>query len=117
MLKLSKVSGAFCGILESFFNVFIAVSFFIITMALRKEVSAKERLVCDIINYKNESLPNKTFYESSFWHKCQKILLLSYYHAKKEKDDETAPTQKRDMYVDHFALIEGFPEGNINKNR
>lgn len=76
-------------------------------------VSAKERLVCDIINYKNESLPNKTFYESSFWHKCQKILLLSYYHAKKEKDDETVPTQKRDMYVDHFAFIEGFPEEDL----
>lgn len=75
-------------------------------------ISAKERLVCDIINYENESLPDKTFYDSSFWHKCENILLLSYLHQKNKKDG-SSNAQKRDMLVDHFALIEGFPEEDL----
>ena len=77
-------------------------------------VSAKERLVCDIINYKNESLPNKTFFESSFWHKCRNILLMSYKHDKKGgKEDTNIDIQKKDLFVDKFALIEGYPEEDL----
>lgn len=80
----------------------------------RNGVSAKERLVCDIINYKNESLPGKTFFESSFWKKCENILLLSYYHAKNHGEGENpAKLQKRNMCIDHYALIEGFPEEDL----
>ncbi len=77
-------------------------------------VSAKERLVCDIINYKNESLPGKTFFDSSFWHKCENILLLSYYHDKNKKDNENSSTpQKKDLFVDNFVLMEGYPEEDL----
>lgn len=41
-------------------------------------IKAKERLVCNIINYMEEY--DKTFYISSFWHKCETILLMSYEH-------------------------------------
>ncbi len=77
-------------------------------------VSAKERLVCDIINYAKESVPDKTFYDSSFWHKCENILLLSYFHDKKKNkcNDPTVPL-KCDMFIDHYALIEGFPEEDL----
>ncbi|WP_349398827.1 MutH/Sau3AI family endonuclease, partial [Clostridium perfringens] len=37
---------------------------------------AKERLVCNIINYEKENINN--FYESSFWKKNENILLMSY---------------------------------------
>lgn len=43
-------------------------------------IRAKERLVCNIINYMEEY--NKTFYTSSFWHKCSTILLMTYEHLK-----------------------------------
>ena len=72
-------------------------------------VSAKERLVCDIINFAKES-QSATFFDSSFWHKCENILLLSYYHA---KNKDAAEVQKKDMFVDHFALLEGFPEEDL----
>ena len=42
------------------------------------EIRAKERLVCNIINYMEEY--DKTFHTSSFWHKCETILLMSYEH-------------------------------------
>lgn len=43
-----------------------------------KGVRAKERLVCNIINYMEEY--SKTFQTSAFWHKCQTMLLMSYEH-------------------------------------
>ena len=42
------------------------------------EITAKERLVCNIINYMEEY--DRTFKTSSFWHKCQRMLLMSYEH-------------------------------------
>ncbi len=39
-------------------------------------IAAKERLVCNIIDYMTEY--RRTFEESSFWHKCETILLMSY---------------------------------------
>ena len=40
------------------------------------DIRAKERLVCNIINYMEEY--DKTFKTSSFWHKCETMLLMSY---------------------------------------
>jgi DNA mismatch repair protein MutH len=44
----------------------------------KDEIKAKERLVCNIIDYMEEY--KKTFPESSFWHKCHKMLLMAYEH-------------------------------------
>lgn len=43
-------------------------------------IRAKERLVCNIINYMEEY--DKIFQTSSFWHKCNTMLLMSYEHLK-----------------------------------
>ena len=43
-----------------------------------KGIRAKERLVCDLINYMTEH--EKTFETSDFWHKCSTLLLMSYEH-------------------------------------
>ena len=45
-------------------------------------VSAKERLVCNMLDYCSEELDD--FYNSSFWKKCQKIL-FSFYDGTKDK--------------------------------
>lgn len=47
---------------------------------LNGKIRAKERLVCNIINYMEEY--DKTFKTSSFWHKCETMLLMSYEHKK-----------------------------------
>lgn len=44
----------------------------------RRGMRAKERLVCNIINYMEENLDS--FYESSFWKKCETLLIMSYEH-------------------------------------
>lgn len=41
-----------------------------------KGMRAKERLVCNIINYETENIDD--FYESSYWKKNKRILLMSY---------------------------------------
>lgn len=41
-------------------------------------IRAKERLVCNIINYMTEC--DKTFKTSDFWHKCETMLIMSYEH-------------------------------------
>lgn len=43
-------------------------------------IRAKERLVCNIINYMEEY--KNTFKTSSFWHKCETMLIMSYEHKK-----------------------------------
>ena len=65
----------------------------------RNGVSAKERLVCDVINYMEEV--GKTFETSAFWHKCKCICLLSY--------EWTSGKTKAEMYVDHATLINQYP--------
>ena len=40
----------------------------------KNTIVAKERLVCNIINYMEEY--KQTFKSSSFWHKCKTILLM-----------------------------------------
>lgn len=62
-------------------------------------VSAKERLVCDIINYMAEA--EKTFETSAFWHKCKCICLLSY--------QWFDGVSKADMFVDHATLLDEYP--------
>lgn len=61
-----------------------------------KTISAKERLVLNIINYMEEY--KKDFYESSFWQKNNKLLLV-FYQWKKELD-------KKDYVVKDIMLHE-----------
>lgn len=51
-----------------------------VTPYLRRsgKLRAKERLVCNIIDYMTEW--DKTLETSAFWHKCQTMLLMSYEH-------------------------------------
>lgn len=61
-------------------------------------IRAKERLVCNIINYMTEY--QKTFKTSSFWHKCKTMLIMSYEHRK--------DVPKADFTVDK-AILFSFP--------
>lgn len=61
-----------------------------------KTISAKERLVLNIINYMEEY--NKTFENSSFWNKNEKILLV-FYEWKKE-------LEKKDYSITDIMLHE-----------
>ena len=65
-------------------------------------VRAKERLVCNIINYMTEYA--KDFYTSSFWHKCETILLMSYEHQMN--------VAKKYFSIDK-ALLFSFPEEDL----
>ena len=68
----------------------------------RDGIRAKERLVCNIINYMEEY--NQTFLTSSFWHKCETILLMSYEHLyDKPKGD----------YTIDAAILFSFPEEDL----
>ena len=63
-----------------------------------KTISAKERLVLNIINYMEEY--DKSFYESSFWQKNNKILLVFYQWKKElEKKDYTV----KDIMLHEFS--------------
>lgn len=68
----------------------------------RSGVRAKERLVCNIINYMTEY--QKTFYTSDFWHKCESILIMSYEH----KYD----VPKGDYTIDKAVLF-SYPEEDL----
>lgn len=63
---------------------------------------AKERLVCNIINYMAEY--DKTFDTSSFWHKCNTMLLMSYEHL--------SDRPKGDFRID-AAILFSFPEEDL----
>ena len=65
----------------------------------RNGISAKERLVCNIINYMTEY--KKTFDRSDFWHKCETILIMSYEHKK--------DVPKADFMIDK-AILFSFPD-------
>lgn len=65
-------------------------------------IRAKERLVCNIINYMEEY--EKTFQTSSFWHKCNTMLLMSYEHLQ--------DTPKGDFTID-AAILFTFPEEDL----
>lgn len=63
---------------------------------------AKERLVCNIINYMEEYY--KTFFESSFWKKNSTLLLMAYEHLKDKP--------KGDFHID-AAILFSFPEEDL----
>ncbi len=65
-------------------------------------IRAKERLVCNIINYMEEY--DKTFNTSAFWHKCNTMLLMSYEHL--------ADKPKGDFRIDE-AILFSFPEEDL----
>ena len=65
-------------------------------------IRAKERLVCNIINYMEEY--DKTFQTSAFWHKCNTMLLMSYEHL--------ADKPKGDYRIDESVLF-SFPEEDL----
>ena len=65
-------------------------------------IRAKERLVCNIINYMEEY--DKTFHTSTFWHKCNTMLLMSYEHLPN--------TPKGDFTIDEAVLF-SFPEEDL----
>lgn len=69
----------------------------------RNGIRAKERLVCNIINYMEEY--NKTFSTSAFWHKCNTMLLMSYEHI--------ADKPKGDFTIDEAVLF-SFPEEDLS---
>ena len=66
------------------------------------DIRAKERLVCNIINYMEEY--DRTFQTSSFWHKCNTMLLMSYEHFKDKP--------KTDYRIDK-AILFSFPEEDL----
>lgn len=68
----------------------------------RNGIRAKERLVCNIINYMEEYA--KTFDTSAFWHKCNTMLLMSYEHL--------ADKPKGDFRIDE-AILFSFPEEDL----
>lgn len=68
----------------------------------RNGIRAKERLVCNIINYMEEY--DKTFQTSAFWHKCENILLMSYEHL--------TDRPKGDFKID-AAILFSFPEEDL----
>lgn len=68
----------------------------------RNGIRAKERLVCNIINYMEEY--DKTFSTSAFWHKCNTMLLMSYEHLK--------DVPKGDYHIDE-AILFSFPEEDL----
>jgi DNA mismatch repair protein MutH len=75
-----------------------------VTPYIRTErgIRAKERLVCNIIDYMREY--EKTFKTSSFWHKCATMLLMSYEHR--------ADVPKGDFTIDE-AILFSFPEEDL----
>lgn len=65
-------------------------------------IRAKERLVCNIINYMEEY--SKTFESSAFYKKCNTMLLMSYQHL--------FDVPKGDYKIDEAVLF-GFPEEDL----
>lgn len=65
-------------------------------------IQAKERLVCDMLNYEEEY--PKTFETSAFWTKCACMLLMSYEHK------ENVP--KVDFTIDKAVLFQ-FPDEDL----
>lgn len=68
----------------------------------RNGIRAKERLVCNIINYMEEY--DKTFTTSAFWHKCSTMLLMSYEHL--------TGRPKGDFHIDQ-AILFNFPAEDL----
>ena len=67
-----------------------------------KGIRAKERLVCNIIDYMREY--DKTFRTSAFWHKCNTMLIMPYEHR--------YDVPKGDYTIDEAVLF-SFPEEDL----
>lgn len=65
-------------------------------------ICAKERLVCNIINYMEEY--DRTFQTSAFWHKCNTMLLMSYEHL---------PGKPKGEFKIDEAVLFSFPEEDL----
>lgn len=61
-----------------------------------KGVSAKERLVCTMLNYEKEC--DKTFETSEFWQKCSCMLIMFYQYKK--------GTKKKKLKIEKVILLE-----------
>lgn len=68
----------------------------------KNAIRAKERLVCNIINYMEEY--RNSFETSSFWHKCKLMLIMSYEYKK--------DVPKSEFTVDKVVLF-SFPEEDL----
>ncbi len=68
----------------------------------KRGIRAKERLVCNIINYMEEY--QKTFKTSAFWLKCNTMLLMSYEHV--------YGVAKSEYTIDEAVLF-SFPEEDL----
>lgn len=64
-----------------------------------KGIRAKERLVCNLIDYMGEY--KNRFQTSDFWSKCQNLLIMTYRYQKE--------VDKKDCCIDE-AILFGFPE-------
>lgn len=69
---------------------------------VKQEIRAKERLVCNIINYMEEY--KRTFETSSFLHKCQTMLLMAY---------EYFPDIPKGDFSITEAILFSFPEKDL----
>jgi DNA mismatch repair protein MutH len=73
-----------------------------------KGLRAKERLVCNIINYEKENLDD--FYESSYWKKNETTLIMSY----RDIVEETNAKRKRPLTSkEKYELKKKFTIGNV----
>ena len=68
----------------------------------RSGIRAKERLVCNIINYMTEY--QKSFETSDFWHKCETLLIMSYEHK---------PDKPKSEFTIDKAILFSFPEEDL----
>lgn len=71
-------------------------------LVTRSGIRAKERLVCNIINYMTEH--KKTFLTSDFWHKCETLLIMSYEHK---------PDASKSEYTIDKAVLFSYPEEDL----
>lgn len=67
------------------------------------KISAKERLVCNIIDYEEEAKKIE-FEDSSFWHKCETMLLMPYEYKKDES---------KDQYIIYDAILFTIPDEDL----
>ena len=71
-------------------------------LVTRTGIRAKERLVCNIINYMTEY--HKTFQTSDFWHKCENLLIMSYEHK---------PNVPKDEFTIDKAVLFSYPDEDL----
>ncbi len=80
-------------------------------------LKAKERVVCNIINYMEEY--KYTFSTSSFWKKCETILFMAYEHRTEISKEEycISAVELFNFHIDDLKIIEKDWENIVNKIR